>query len=59
MTRMVKLSTSNHGSIGSHWFLKKMKLDTYMSRKVPVPEGDEATSLLIFRHIEAILSEIL
>ena len=45
MTILVKFSTSNHGSIGSHWLLKKMKLDTYISGKVPVLEGDEAKSL--------------
>ena len=45
MTSLVKLKNSKHGSIGSHWFLKKMKLDTYISGKVPVPEGDEAKSL--------------
>ena len=45
ITSLVKLITSKHESIGSHWFLKKMKLDTYISRKVPVPEGDEAKSL--------------
>ena len=36
MTSLVKLTTSNHGSVGYHWFLKKMKLDT---------EGDEAKIL--------------
>ena len=45
MTILVKMTTSKHGSIGSHWFLKKMKLDTYVSEKVLVPEGDEAKSL--------------
>ena len=45
MTSLVKLINSKHGSIGSHWFLKKMKLDTYISGKVPVPEGDEAKAL--------------
>ena len=45
MKSLVKLTNSKHGSIGSHWFLKKMKLDTYISGKVPVPEGDEAKRL--------------
>ena len=45
MTSLVKLSTSNHGSIGSHWLLKKIKLDTYISGKVPIPEGDEGKIL--------------
>ena len=45
MTILVKLTNSKNGSIGSHWFLKKMKLDTYISGKVLVPEGDEAKSL--------------
>ena len=45
MTSLVKLTNSKHGSIGSHCFLKKMKLDTYISGKVPVLEGDEAKSL--------------
>ena len=45
MTRLVKLTTSKHGSIGSHGFLKKMKLDTYINGKVPVPKGDEAKAL--------------
>ena len=44
-TSLVKLTNSKHGSIGSHLFLTKMKLDTYISGKVPVPEGDEAKSL--------------
>ena len=42
MTRLVKLTTSKHGSIGSHWFLNEMKLDTYIGGKVLVPQGDEA-----------------
>ena len=42
MTSLVKLKNSKHGSIGSHWFLKKMKLDPYISGKVLVAEGDEA-----------------
>ena len=45
MTSLVKLTNPKHVSIGSHWFLKKMKLDTYISGKVPVPEGDEAKAL--------------
>ena len=45
MTSLVKLTTSKHVSIGSHWFLKKMKLDTYISGKVPILEGDEAKAL--------------
>ena len=45
MTILVRLTTSNHGSIGSHWFLKRMKLDTYISGKVSVPEGDEGKIL--------------
>ena len=36
ITILVKLTTSKHGSIG---------LDTYVSREVPVPEGDEAKIL--------------
>ena len=45
MTILVRLTTFKHGSIGSHWFLNKMKVDTYISGKVPVPEGDEAKSI--------------
>ena len=45
MKILVKLKTSEHGSIGFHWFLKKNELDTYISGKVPVLEGDEAKSL--------------
>ena len=45
MTSLVRLKTSKNGSIGSHWFLKKIKLDTYISREVPVPKGDGAKSL--------------
>ena len=45
MTSLVRLTNSKHRSIGSHWFLKKMKLDTYISGKVPVPEGYEAKAL--------------
>ena len=45
MTRLVSLTNSKHGNIGSHWFMKKMKLDTYISGKVPIPEGDEVKSL--------------
>ena len=42
MKRLVKLITSKPRSILS---LKRNELDTYMSREVPVPEGDEAQSL--------------
>ena len=45
MTSLVRMRNSKHGSIASRWFLKKMELDTYISREVPVPEGDEAKSL--------------
>ena len=45
MKILVRMRNSKHGSIGSHWFLKKMKLDTDISVKVPVPEGDEAKIL--------------
>ena len=45
MKSLVRLKTSKHGSIGSHWFLNEMKLDTYISWKVPVPEGDEVKIL--------------
>ena len=45
MTRLVSLTNSKHGNIGSHWFMKKMKLDTYISGKVLVLEWDEAKSL--------------
>ena len=45
MTRLVNMKNSKHRSIGSHWFLKKIKLDTYISGKVPVLEGDEAKAL--------------
>ena len=39
------MTNSKHGSIGSQLFLKKIKLDTYISGKVPVLEGDEAKIL--------------
>ena len=58
MESLVRLTTSKHGSIGSHWFLKKMKLDTYISGKVPVSGGDEAKSLLAPQQIPLILYEI-
>ena len=45
MTIHVKLTTSKHGSIGFHWFLKRNELDTYISGEVLVPEGDEAKTL--------------
>ena len=33
-----------NGSIGFQWFLNKNELDTYISREVPVPQGDKAKS---------------
>ena len=42
MTRLVKLKTSKHGSI---YLSEENDLDTYISREVLVPEGDEAKSL--------------
>ena len=45
MTSLLRLKNSKHGSIGSHEFLKKIKFDTYISGKVPIPEGDEAKIL--------------
>ena len=45
MTSLVKLKTSEHGSIGFYWFLKKNELDTYISGEVPVPKGNEAKAL--------------
>ena len=41
MISLVKLTTSKPGSIWSLW---RNGLDTYMSREVPVSEGDEAQS---------------
>ena len=45
MTSLARLKNSKDGSIGSHLFLEKMKLDTYISGKVPVLERDEAKIL--------------
>ena len=45
MTILVRLKISKHGSIGSHWFLEKIKLETSISGKVPIPKGDEAKRL--------------
>ena len=45
MTCLVKLKNYEHGSIGSHWLLKKMIWTLYISGEVLVPEGDEAKSL--------------
>ena len=39
----MKLKTSKHESIWSLW--RKWKLDTYMSREVPILERDEPQSL--------------
>ena len=45
MTSFMKLKTSEHGSIGFYWFLKKNELDIYISGEVPVPKGNEAKAL--------------
>ena len=42
MINLVKLKNAKHGSID---LSEGNELDTYMSREVPVPEGDEAQSL--------------
>ena len=43
MIRLLNLKTSKHGSI--YDLSEENELDTYISRKVLVPEGDEARSL--------------
>ena len=44
MIILVKLTTSKHGVYD---LSEENELDTYMSREVPVPEGDEAQSLTL------------